>query len=97
VIGDPVTVNGKAGELRHGYRTLARLKGWTLTKERCVCDPSDVIGADFPPELTEPGTRLSLRLEVGTYVWTYPAVTLVSLGPPIVVRFAGSPDVKTIT
>ena len=76
----PVTVTGTQGELRHGYRTVAKLKGWTLTRGECACEPASVELAALDAA-REAGARLALRLEVGKFVWTYPAVELVSQGP----------------
>jgi hypothetical protein len=90
-----VTINGQAGELRHGYQTLATLRGWTLTREICRLTPATVYPDAFADAIAAKAP-LVLRLEMGAYIWTYPAVTVVSQGPPIVVRFTGSPDVKTL-
>jgi len=78
-----------AGELRHGYRVVAQLGRWTLTKGRVEAQPVSVNAFEL-----EQASSVSLRLTMSNKYWVWTDVEVVNQGTPLVVRVNGAPTVR---
>jgi hypothetical protein len=86
-----VRMQGAGGELRVGYAVAARLKRWSIAYD--VLEAPD---AEIDPYWgSEPGER-SLRIKVGSSVWTWKGVDVVSLSPTLSVRLLEAPQKRPV-
>lgn len=82
-----LSMRGQVGELRCGYQVVARLGPWTSDGARVEA------GVQAVDEFWLDG-RLSLWLTVGRKAWVWRDVQLQELGPPLVARVTGTPEVR---
>lgn len=82
-------MRGISGELRKGYQVAAQLGPWSMDGGRVEAATVvvDKFWIDSPG-----GWALSLRLGKKSWVWRQ--VDVLDVGPPMVLRVAGSPTVR---
>jgi len=85
-----IEVRGVAGEVRKGYRVVARLGSWHLDKERRLIAAT----AEVDDFLAEEGGPYRVMLRVGPKQWIWPSVEIASLHASIDARLHGVPDVR---
>lgn len=79
-------IRGQAGELRHGYKVVARLGPWTLDGGRMHATARDV------DEMWIDAPSLELRLAVGRQDWIWRGVVVENHGAELAATINGSPE-----
>jgi hypothetical protein len=85
-----IEVRGVSGEVRRGYRVVARLRSWHLDgHQKLSATATDVDGF-----LVEDGGPYAVVLDVGKRQWVWPTVEVSTFTPAVVARVDGPPQVR---
>lgn len=85
-----IEVRGVSGEVRKGYRVVARLGAWHLDKERRLT----ATAVDVDDFLVEEGGPYRVVLHVGPKQWVWPTAEIASLHRTVDVRLDTVPEVR---
>ena len=84
-----IEVRGVSGEIRKGYRAVARLRSWHLADQKLSATATDL--DDF---VIEQGGPYAVVLHIGNKQWVWPSVDVSTFTPAVVARVDGLPQVR---
>lgn len=84
-----IEVRGVSGEIRKGYRVVARLRSWHLADRKLSASATDL-----DTFVIEHGGPYAVVLNIGKQQWVWPSADVSTFTPTVVARVDGLPQVR---